>query len=690
MADYCELELALGWRKQGVYSLAMRYTDPDSDTDVRLLDPVEVPLDPAKFSGNGVDVDVYGHELTQSVLGDAGLREAFGKARAAAQAKNRNLRVRLFLSADALDLHRLRWETLHDPSDDSRLLTKDDVLFSRYLSSVDWRPVPVRSKAALRALVVIADPSDLAKYAPNGEPLAPIDVAGELERARTGLGSIECETLAQRGEATVDRIAERLREGFDILYLVCHGAKIDDVPKLWLEKADGTADRVFGKDLVNRLQDMLARPRLIVLASCQSAGTGTSTGGDVLSAIGPRLAEAGIPAVLAMQGNISMETVAKFMPAFFRELDRDGQVDRAMSVARAAVRERPDWWMPALFMRLRSGRLWFDQGFGGASGGGFDRLEAVCTDIRDKKCIPILGPGLVESMLGSLREIARRWADRYDFPLAPHNREELAQVAQFLAYRQSRSFPRMQLREYLKEFLISRYRDRLPGDLIQKPTDDNTLNEMISAIGKSVRAEHPQDVHAALARMDFPVYVTANRDNLLFDALEEAGKRPRMEIARWKKGKDWPKSPFEVDPNYEPSKEEPLVLHLFGNIKCRDSVVLTEDDYFDFLIGVTRGQQAQQRPPIPLWVSSRLASWGLLFLGFQMDDWDFRILYRSVVNQEGGDLAEDHLRVAVQINPSEGRILEPLGARTYLERYFQKTRDYGVYWGSVDEFMAEL
>jgi hypothetical protein len=29
-----------------------------------------------------------------------------------------------------------------------------------------------------------------------------------------------------------------------------------------------------------------------------------------------------------------------------------------MSEARAAVRDRPDWWMPVLFTRLRAGRIW--------------------------------------------------------------------------------------------------------------------------------------------------------------------------------------------------------------------------------------------------------------------------------------------------------------------------------------------
>jgi hypothetical protein len=105
---------------------------------------------------------------------------------------------------------------------------------------------------------------------------------------------------------------------------------------------------------------MREQPRMVVLASCQSAGDGdewTSTDEGALSALGRRLAEIGVPAVVAMQGNVSMETVKQFMPVFFKELQADGQIDRAMAVARRDVWDRPDWWVPVLFTRLEGGQL---------------------------------------------------------------------------------------------------------------------------------------------------------------------------------------------------------------------------------------------------------------------------------------------------------------------------------------------
>jgi CHAT domain len=105
------------------------------------------------------------------------------------------------------------------------------------------------------------------------------------------------------------------------------------------------------------LSQLSELPSLIVLASCQSAGSG---GSGALAAVGPLLARAGVPSVLAMQGKISLVTAREFMGHFFTELRRDGQIDRAAAVARAKVRGRPDVWMPVLFTRLSSGRIWSD------------------------------------------------------------------------------------------------------------------------------------------------------------------------------------------------------------------------------------------------------------------------------------------------------------------------------------------
>jgi hypothetical protein len=72
-----------------------------------------------------------------------------------------------------------------------------------------------------------------------------------------------------------------------------------------------------------------------------------------------------------------------------------------------------------------------------------------------------------------------------------------------------------------------------------------------------------------------------------------------------------------------------------------------------------------------------------------MDDWNFRVLFRSIMSQEGGRRRSKYTHVAAQIDPEEGRILEPERARRYLERYFQDA-DISIYWGSAEDFVQEL
>ena len=364
MTEYADLEIGLHQRDGVTWRVEVRYSQQESDADVNIEGPLTVDIDPNELNQLIPDMPAYGRALGQAVLGGA-VGDAYRQAVAASQSHGVILRVRLFVGPSATTLHRIHWETMLDPRDGSPVLTDENIVFSRYLSSNDWRPVRLRPKSALRALVVVSGPTDLDRF--QARVLAPVAVEDEVERAQNGLSPLPSRVLANHGEVTEGRLFDELRDGCDILYLVCHGYLAGDEPYLILENEDGTAARIRGGTLVDRIRDLTRVPRLVVLASCQSAGLGgdaRSNDAGVLAALGPRLAEAGVPAVLAMQGDISMETVSRFMPKFFHELQRDGQIDRAMAAARGAVRDRHDWWAPTLFMRLRSGRIWYESGFG--------------------------------------------------------------------------------------------------------------------------------------------------------------------------------------------------------------------------------------------------------------------------------------------------------------------------------------
>ncbi|WP_211373599.1 CHAT domain-containing protein [Cellulomonas fimi] len=608
---------------------------------------------------------------------------AFRTAVATSQSQGVRLRVRLVIGPSATALHGIRWETLRDPSDGTTLLTNENVLFSRYLGSLDWRPVGVRPRGDLRALAVVAAPSNLDEIS-AGRPLAPVPVETELERAREGMAGLRLVELPGAARPTAANLLAELRTGYDVVYLVCHGYLANDEPVLLLEDDDGRAAPMLGSELVDHLRSLTRTPRLVFLASCQSAGAGAdrrSEDAGVLAALGPRLAETGVPAVLAMQGNVSMRTAGEFTKAFFEALDEDGLVDRATAVARSVVRERPDWWVPALFMRLKSGRLWYVPGT--APGGEkFDKWPSLVTDIVAGKCTPIVGPGISDALLGTRQEIARSWARSYRFPMAPHNRESLPQVAQYLSINQNRRFPRLELEAHLRRTLLERYGDELP------PMPDDgarvPLEELLAQAWSVRHARGVTEPYSVLAELPTPIYVTTQPSRLLANALEDAGRAPEVELCRWREDGYWPESVFEREPGYRPSVQRPLVYHLLGLIDEPESLVLTEDDYFDFLIGVTRNQDL-----VPSVVRRALSDSALMFVGFRIDEWDFRVLYRSLMNAEGGRRRDDYTHVAVQIDPEEGTTIDAERARRYLESYFRNSH-ISLYWGSTESFVKEL
>src|SRR5262249_6566964 len=194
----------------------------------------------------------------------------------------------------------------------------------------------------------------------------------------------------------------------------------------------------------------------------------------------------------------------------------------------------------------------------------------------------------------------------------------------------------------------------------------------------------PAEPHRVLAGLPLSIYITTDATNLLADALTAAGKEPQVELCRWNEDIAQLPSIYDREPNYRPDDKRPLVYHLFGRLYEPDSLILTEDDYFDYLIGVTSNKDL-----IPGVVRRALADTALLFLGFQMDDWNFRVLFRSIMSQEGRGRRRGYAHVAAQIDPEEGRILEPERARRYLESYFQDA-DISIYWGSAEDFVQEL
>jgi hypothetical protein len=671
MTRAADLEIGLHRRDGTTYAVEMRLQPPGADEEVR-PDSGAIELDLDALRGETDDV-AYGELLGGALLADERVRTAFANARAVADAAGAGLRVRLLIGPTASELHALRWEAARDPGRKKTLFTGENLLFSRYISSSDWRPL--QPKAALRAFAFIANPSDVERF-----NLAPVRVAEELAGITAAFGAA-VRTIPEGEHATLGSLLDALRDGYDVLYIVAHGKLIKGEPKIWLEKVDGTADVVTGSELVARLSELRVRPRLVVLSSCQSAGTADQQGAEgPFAALGPRLAESGIPAVVAMQGTVTMDTEAAFMASFFRQFRRDGVVDLAMSVARTAalVTDRPDWWMPVLFMRLKSGRVWYEPGFVNQGSNGFDKWRAICRQVIKGDFVPILGPELGEDIFGSTRELAGLLADRHAFPLAAHERGDLAKVTQYISTDQNRTYVQDAV-EAAQQEILGKIEAQRKGEVVTPCT----LSDSVRKAAVRSQAE-PGNTYRNLAKLPASIYVNASYETTLLHALKASGRQPEAIFSAWR-GAEVPKRP---EPKSDrPQPDAPWVYHLFGLYGKPDTMVLTEDDFFDYLIATSRLDLL-----LPTLVG-RLMQSSLLFLGFRLDDWRFRVLFRMIVTRPGTGTMMDLSHVGVQVNPDEQSLADVERARKYMESYFKGGKnapEISIYWGSAAEFLKEL
>lgn len=669
MQDLTTLELRLRRKDATRFAIEMVVSQPKSETPVYPLGQkfATAKFDIAKLLELWPDTDAYGRALGEMLFGEEKTATAFAMCRAATQSSNQPLRLLLDIAPDATELHTIYWETLRDPQSGAALALSDQIRLVRALSSDSWRPVTLRAHSQLRALVVIAAPPGLERFG-----LAPINVAVEQQVAFAGLGRVPTTVLAPPAAVSLPLIIEQLRKGVDILYLVAHGALDDEEPVLFLDDGQGQVTRIPGNELVERIANLMALPRLVMLASCQSAGLLSS---NALTAVGPRLAAAGVPAVIAAQGPLSMQSNQIFAPVFFKELNDHGQIDQAIAVARQAIAKQPDWWAPALFTRLRSGRIWYKPGFDGQElSQEFSKWPAVVRSIVSDppRCTPILGPGLLEQFIGTSRDLAHRLVQKHRFPLTPSARDDLPQVAQYLANDQD-TF-------YLHDVLSEAFREALAAHTADGSLPPGQLDEQLAAIGAQRRAADPTDPYRVLAQLPLPIFLTTNPDRLLIDALREAGKDPQVLMCPWDRDSETESRPFVL-----PTVERPLVFYFFGRLDHPASLVLTEDDYFRYLMGVTRNDEL-----LPTLVNKALTSSALLFLGFRLEDWNFRVLYQGFTSLEGYQRSMRYTRVAVQVDPQEGVMLDPQAAREYLRNYFGQKAQINIYWGSADDFLREL
>ena len=109
---------------------------------------------------------------------------------------------------------------------------------------------------------------------------------------------------------------------------------------------------------------------------------------------------------------------------------------------------------------------------------------------------------------------------------------------------------------------------------------------------------------AGFATLDLPIYITTNYDDFMARAVRARTQRPaRVEISRWH---DRLLEPLGKYRREEPTAADPLVFHLHGHVSHDSSLLVTEDDYIDFMVSLAN-RGPKQVPVLPHWVRRGLA-----------------------------------------------------------------------------------
>ncbi len=258
--------------------------------------------------------------------------------------------LRLVLRVRPPELALLPWEFLFDPGRQDYLgLTMPLV---RYLQVLAPRQ-PLRVAAPLRILGMVARPGD--QHA--------LDAGEEQQRLRAALAGLQREGLVELGWVTGQTyrdLEDALDEGpWHVFHFVGHGGydRMADEGTLALADETGRTHSV-GADDISRLLAEHHPLRLVVLNACD---TGRGSASDAFSSTAAALIRREIPAVVAMQFEITDWAAIRFAQSFYEHVAKrqpvDDSVMRARRELRLAKKDTLEWGTPVLYLRALDGRI---------------------------------------------------------------------------------------------------------------------------------------------------------------------------------------------------------------------------------------------------------------------------------------------------------------------------------------------
>ncbi len=266
------------------------------------------------------------------------------------RAREQDSVLRLVLRVRPPELARLPWEFLFDPGHQDYLgLSMPLVRYPEVLAPRQ----PLQVALPLRILGMVARPGD--QHA--------LDAGDEQQRLHTALAGLDREGLVELSWVpgqTYDALEDALDQGpWHVFHFLGHGGYNRDTEEGTLALADHTGrTHPVAADDISRLLAEHRPLRLVVLNACDTGRGGSS---DAFSSTAATLIRREIPAVVAMQFEITDPAAIVFAQNFYQHVAKRRPVDDSVMRARRALRlankDTLEWGTPVLYLRALEGRV---------------------------------------------------------------------------------------------------------------------------------------------------------------------------------------------------------------------------------------------------------------------------------------------------------------------------------------------
>ncbi len=309
--------------------------------------------------------------------------------------------------------------------------------------------------------------------------------------------------------------------------------------------------------------------------------------------------------------------------------------------------------------------------------------EFIDGRIRVGKALPIISHALIShTLFGDYPELLRDYATYLDYPDLPM--PGLPRLTQFSSITEQVQPDTSLIKHNYLNWVKSRLfelaeKEKLPAALLEEAEalfDELDFQGLCHTLGYPRFGDPREDPFLVLAQLPLPIFITTGYHGMVEAALTRVGKSPRSQTCLW--SPHLRNLPSVWEDNYQPSVAEPLVFYLLGQDRYPDSLVLTQDNYMEFLVNVSR-EMGRQTDLIPPCLRHALTDASLILLDYDLDAWEFRILYWSLLQQRG----RKHTSVSV-LKP------EPDDPEKDYKSNYLRSSAFEVYWGDLNGFTHDF